>query len=514
MMLNVIKDTVRGILVGIVVFVIITIIYYSNQGQVSLDKALWSRLILTLVYTMVLFIANASFFRWIRRHHKFKINANSLFLITSIGAVLLSYICLVVLNFGVQFVVNGATIEEFLIHDKLEDYLIPLAVSFIVGVAFSGFHLYRSRQESKFKQQKFIAGAATAQFDALKSQLDPHFLFNSLNVLNSLIEENTEAAQKFTTLLSKVYRYVLEQKSKELVTVEEELNFAKAYMTLVRMRFENSIVFEVAQNINFQAKVVPCSLQLLLENAIKHNQITQDSPLVIKIYQKDNYLIVSNNYKPKAVIKHSIGVGLVNIKQRYALLTAREVEVGKSDCEFSVKLPLLTKRVKMEQIQEVYIDEKRYALAKKKVEELKGFYGNLTAYIFVIPFLIWVYFITYSGFPWIVFPVVGWGIGIVLHGLEVFNYHPFISKETDSIKYKKLKEFYTNLTAYVLVIPFLAWINHITSPEFSWVIFPIIGWGIGLAIHGMEAYNYHPFLGKDWEEKKMKEIMNKDNKNK
>src|SRR5690606_26670456 len=119
MMLKLIKDTVRGFLVGIVVFVIITIIYYSNEGQVSFNQVLWSRLVLTLVYTMVLFIANASFFRWIRRQNKFKINANSLFLITSIGAVLLSYICLVVLNFGVQFIVNGATIQEFLINDKL-----------------------------------------------------------------------------------------------------------------------------------------------------------------------------------------------------------------------------------------------------------------------------------------------------------------------------------------------------------------------------------------------------------
>jgi len=514
MMLNVIKDIVRGFLVGIVVFVIITIIYYGNEGQVSFNEILWSRLILSLIYTIVLFIANASFFRWIRRQNKFKINPNTLFFITSLGAVLLSYACLVVLNFGVQYFVNGATIREFLIQDRMEYYVIPLAVSFLVGVAFSGFHLYRSKQESKFKQQKFIAGEATAQFDALKSQLDPHFLFNSLNVLNSLIEENPEAAQKFTTLLSKVYRYVLEQKSKELVSVEEELNFAKTYMTLVRMRFENSIVFEIAQDINFQAKVVPCSLQLLLENAIKHNQITQESPLVVKIFQKGQYLVVTNNNQPKAVIKHSIGVGLVNIKQRYALLTARDVEVEKSVSNFSVKLPLLTKRVKMEQIQEIYIDKKRYAIAKKKIEDLKGFYGNLTSYIFVIPFLVWVYYTTYTGFPWIVFPVVGWGIGLIMHGLEVFNYQPFISKDTDREKAKKLKGFYANLTAYLLVIPFLAWINHITSPDFTWVIFPIIGWGIGLAVHGMEVYNYHPFLGKDWEDKKMKEFMDKENQNK
>src|SRR5690606_8485399 len=396
----------------------------------------------------------------------------------------------------------------------LEYYTVPLLISFLIGAAFSGFHLYKSRQETKVKEQKVLAGAATAQFDALKSQLDPHFLFNSLNVLNSLIEENPESAQKFTTLLSKVYRYVLEQKSKELVSVEEELDYAKIYMTLVRMRFENSIIFEVAQGIDFKANVVPCSLQLLLENAIKHNQITQDSPLTITISQQGNYLVVTNNFKPKNVIKHSTGVGLVNIKQRYALLTERKVEVVKTETNFSVRIPLLTKRIKMEQIQEVYLDNKRYAKAKKKVEDLKAFYGNLTSYMLIIPFLIWIYYITNPGFPWIVFPVVGWGIGVVMHGMSVYEYHPFIGKHIDKVRAKKMRDFYSNLTAYILVIPFLAWINYRVSVGFPWIVFPVVGWGIGVIIHGMEAYNYHPILGKDWEQRKMKELMKKDNSNK
>lgn len=502
MIFNVVKDTVRGFFLGIVVFLIITMVDYSNGAHITLNWILWSKLIFTQLYTIVLFVANASFFRWLRNQNKFKIHANTLFLISSIGAVLLSYICLFVLNFGVKLMANVTTIES---------YLVPLAISFLVGVAFSAFHLYKTRQETKVKQQEFIAGAATAQFDALKNQLDPHFLFNSLNVLSSLIEENTESAQKFTTLLSKVYRYVLEQKSKELVSVEEELNFARTYMTLVRMRFENSIVFEVEPNINFEARVVPLSLQLLLENAIKHNQVTQDAPLKVKIFQQGNYLIISNNYNPKTVIKHSVGVGLVNIKQRYGLLTERKVVVEKSDAFFRVKIPLLTKRIKMEQIQEVYLDNKRYSVAKKKVEELKEFYGNLTAYVLVIPFLIWIYYITNSDFPWVVFPIVGWGIGVTMHGLEVFSYHPFLSKDLDKARRKKLKGFYGNLTAYVLVIPFLTWINYITNTGFPWIIFPTVGWGIGVAVHGMEVYNYHPFLGKNWEERKMKELMNKDN---
>lgn len=505
MIVNLVKDIIRGFLLGIVVFLIITMIDYSNNGYIVANWILWLKLGITQVYTIVLFVVNASFFRWIRTQNTYKLHYNSIFLISTIGAVLLSYACLFVLNFGVQLMVGITTIES---------YVMPLVISFLVGFTFSGLHFYKSRQENKVDEQKFIAGAATAQFDALKNQLDPHFLFNSLNVLSSLIEENPESAQKFTTLLSKVYRYVLEQKSKELVSVEEELNFARTYMTLVRMRFENSIVFEVESNINFEAKVVPLSLQLLLENAIKHNQVTQDSPLKVKISQQGDYLIVSNDFKPKSVIKHSIGVGLINIKQRYGLLTERKVEVLKSATDFTVKLPLLTKRIKMEQIQEIYIDEKRYANAKKKVEQLKGFYGNITAYIFVIPFLIWLYFVTDPGFPWIVFPIIGWGIGVVMHALEVFNYHPFISLDVDKEKAKKLKGFYANLFAYVMVIPFLGWINYITNPGFPWVIFPILGWGIGVAIHAMEAFNYHPILGKNWEERKLKELMNKDNRNK
>src|SRR5690606_36422983 len=126
MILNVIKDIVRGFLVGIVVFVIITIIYYSNEGQVSFNEILCSRLILSLIYTIVLFIANASFFMCIRRQNKFKINPNSLFFITSLGAVLLSYACLVVLHFWVQYFVNAAPIREFFITDRMEYNVIPL----------------------------------------------------------------------------------------------------------------------------------------------------------------------------------------------------------------------------------------------------------------------------------------------------------------------------------------------------------------------------------------------------
>lgn len=162
----------------------------------------------------------------------------------------------------------------------------------MVTSVFLAIYYYRFKQESKVKEQKIIAGTASAKFDALKNQLDPHFLFNSLNVLTSLIEENPDAATKFTTSLSKVYRYVLEQKNKDLVSVEEELEFARLYMTLIKMRFEDSIVFMLPDKlINPEAKVVPLSLQLLLENAVKHNIVTPSKKHTFQSQKKTETLL-------------------------------------------------------------------------------------------------------------------------------------------------------------------------------------------------------------------------------
>src|SRR5690606_4484791 len=122
----------------------------------------------------------------------------------------------------------------------------------------------------------------------------------SLNVLTSLIDEQPHVAQRFTNSLSKIYRYVLEQKNKELVSVEEELDFAREYMDLLKIRFENSITYSMPERVsNTEAKVVPLSLQLLLENTIKHNVVSENRPLHIKIYEEGNYLVVENNLQKK-----------------------------------------------------------------------------------------------------------------------------------------------------------------------------------------------------------------------
>lgn len=321
--------------------------------------------------------------------------------------------------FLMRFVVSQKPIFLFYQEETFAKYPIAFIVAFLATYAFYSYYVHQQTQKQKIKEQTFLAGSATAQFDALKNQLDPHFLFNSLNVLTSLIEENPDLAQKFTTSLSKVYRYVLEQKNKDLVTVDEELDFARTYVSLLKMRFENSIVFEIPEkSSNPDAKLVPLSLQLLLENTVKHNKVNPEHPLHIKIYESNGSLVVENNLQPKEVLGKSSGVGLRNIQQRYQILSTREVLIDKTTTNFRVQLPLLTKT---SPIMKTQTAGDSYIRARKKVEELKEFYSSLVSYIVVIPFLVFINYRTYWEFKWFWFAAIGWGIGLAFHAFKVYG---------------------------------------------------------------------------------------------
>lgn len=270
-------------------------------------------------------------------------------------------------------------------------------------------------------EQKLIAKSANAQFESLKNQLDPHFLFNSLNVLSSLIDENPNQAQRFTASMSKIYRYVLEQKDKELVTVEEEIDFAKIYCDLLKTRFEDSVsfVFNV-KDTDLKSFVVPLSLQLLLENCIKHNFATSAKPLNITIYSENGYLMIENNLQQREQVKDSAGIGLSNIVQRYSLLTKSNVFIEKSNEFFRVKIPILTQKITAMNTQPT-TESIAYQNASKRVKELKGFYGNLTSFCLIIPFLIVVNLWTAPQYHWFWWAIMGWSIGLISHALRVFG---------------------------------------------------------------------------------------------
>ena len=390
---------------------------YESLNEALIDFSIYQ------LYAFVLGYSNLIFFGYLEGLSWKKTDRIKRIVIGIIGSTIITLIGLFILRVLTIVVFYGKAFSEFIADERLKYYQFGLWITLTIVIIFHIIYFYNRYQQNKIKEQKVIAGTASAKFDALKNQLDPHFLFNSLNVLTSLIEENPENAQKFTTSLSKVYRYVLEQKDKELVSVDEELNFAKTYMSLLKMRFEDSIIFEMPEQAsNPESKVVPLSLQLLLENAVKHNMVTTNKPLHIKIYEDGNYLVVENNLQLKDIVKKSSGVGLSNIMQRYDLLTNKKIDIIKEANRFAVAIPMLTKQISFMETRKIQNEQDAYYRAQKRVEELKGFYSNILSYCVVIPFLAFINYRTYWGFQWFWFPVLGWGIGIIFHAFGIFGY--------------------------------------------------------------------------------------------
>ena len=337
-------------------------------------------------------------------------------------------------------VISGHNIDRFFSGRYLWQHVFYIILSFGVSafIHARGFMIqWKNSVKQESTKQEIVAKTETAKFESLKNQLDPHFLFNSLNVLTSLIGENPQQAERFTTKLSKVYRYVLEQRNKDLVPIEEELKFAKTYMELLGMRFEEAVQFNIPDNIsNNELKIVPLSLQLLLENAVKHNVVSTSKPLTINIYEEGSYLIITNNVNPKEAIGKSTKIGLQNIADRYGLITDKGVKIENNNKTFKVSLPLLYKMNNM-----MYTDDlenSKYVRAVKRVEKLKEFYQNIASYCIVIPFLIFINLRFSPGFHWFWFPMFGWGIGLTFHFLEVNNYNVFLGKNWEEKKIEQL----------------------------------------------------------------------------
>ena len=422
MKLEVIKKTALNLLyINIIVSLFIFLI---DPGEKTFERYSVTFLI-SGMYTFFIGLGNGflndyldSKFSWTDETRKRTIAAIVGTLVMNIALV---YFC----NYLNFIVIQGKNPEKFFNGEMnfINWFFINFAIMIsAIGHARGFMAAWKNSTKKEVVEQKLIAKSANAQFESLKNQLDPHFLFNSLNVLDSLIEENPVQAQRFTNSMSKIYRYVLEQKDKELVSVEEEIDFAKTYCELLKTRFEDAVTFDF--NISEEDKkgfVVPLSLQLLLENSIKHNFATSSKPLNIKIFTEKGNLIIENNLQTRELPNTSTGVGLANIVSRYNLLTERNVFVEKSEAFFRVKLPILTEKLNPMNPYTPSQEQLAYEKAAKRVEELKGFYGNLISYCIFIPFLIFINFQTSPKYHWFWWPMLGWGIGVISHGIKTFG---------------------------------------------------------------------------------------------
>jgi sensor histidine kinase YesM len=224
-----------------------------------------------------------------------------------------------------------------------DGFYVSTITTIIILLIYETTYFFSQWKKEVLNAEKLKSQQLKMELSVLKNQISPHFLFNSLNTLITLIEENPKVASDFTEKLSEVYRYILQNKEKELVKLSTELHFVESYLFLLKMRFGNNLNFE--KNISedlLEQYIPPLTLQMLVENAIKHNIVSISKPLTIQIYShKTDTLIVQNTLQKKNFVKDSTQKGLVNIKKRYQFLTRDRVDVITTANYFMVALPLI-----------------------------------------------------------------------------------------------------------------------------------------------------------------------------
>lgn len=226
--------------------------------------------------------------------------------------------------------------------DALLSYIASLIVSALVMTLYEATSFYVQLQRTVAEKAELERQNVESQLESLRNQVNPHFLFNSLNTLIYLIPEDSEKAVRFVQQLSKVYRYVLESRDSKLIPLSEELDFLNSYIFLLKERFGENLQVEIKDlEKKRDAAIVPLTLQMLFENAIKHNVISTGKPLCIEVFAENGHLVVRNNLQKKNQVMDSTGVGLQNIKDRYRMLTDKAVEVITSQQYFTVALPAI-----------------------------------------------------------------------------------------------------------------------------------------------------------------------------
>ncbi len=218
-----------------------------------------------------------------------------------------------------------------------------ITVTIAISAIYEAYYASAMWRRTAIESERLKKESMQAQLETLKNQVNPHFLFNSLNALTSMVHDQPDLAVEFVQKLSKVYRYILEIKDKEMIQLREEMECIHAYQFLLKMRFGDNVRFEIdIPDDQLDCHIVPLSLQILLENAIKHNIISNGKPLTISMsIAKNGNLLVSNNLQKKKMVNGSTKTGIENIRSRYRLLSGKEVDVIITQNHFSVSVPLI-----------------------------------------------------------------------------------------------------------------------------------------------------------------------------
>ena len=237
--------------------------------------------------------------------------------------------------------------SDWISREGVGDYFVSVLIGLFISAIYQAAWFIRLWKQSIIEKEQLKTSQAAAQYEVLNAQVNPHFLFNSLNVLSNLVRTNPEKAEDFIQGLSHVYRYVLDIRKEEAVPLATETEALCNYSALVKTRFGDRITIDDQLSPKLQTgswsdkKIVPLALQMLVENAVKHNGATRKNPLYIKFFIENDWIVVTNNRPPRFETSEGKGVGLANIQERYQLLINKGIVIEDTDDSYTVKLPLI-----------------------------------------------------------------------------------------------------------------------------------------------------------------------------
>lgn len=262
-------------------------------------------------------------------------------------SVILCDLIMVAYMFVFQYITEEILHDECILDKDLKIYffnniMMATVLTILSNLVLEGKYLLEQWRKSLLETETLKRKNIQSQFESLKNQVNPHFLFNSLNALSSLVHTDPLKAEEFIDEFAKIYRYVLDIKDKVLVPLREEYHFIRSFIFLQQIRFEKNLqinfTIEEAQMFHF---IPPLSLQELIENAIKHNEVSEENPLVIDIYTKGDVLVVRNNLQRRMQKIASTKTGLKNITERYQMLSSSKAIFHENESYFTVELPLI-----------------------------------------------------------------------------------------------------------------------------------------------------------------------------
>jgi len=254
-----------------------------------------------------------------------------------------------ILMFFIVDIILGYLVHTFYplhaqVHNEhaVESKIVTVTMIALIFFLYEGIYYFNRSRLVEIKNEKLEKITAEQKLDTLKNQVNPHFLFNSLNTVITMIPEEPDLAINFIQKLSKTYRNILEVRNEKLIPLRQEMQALDSYIYLLKTRFQGKIhIFNTLTEDKMNHFILPLSLQILIENAVKHNVVSSAKPLKIELFAEDNYIVVRNNLQKKDQKYNSTKLGLANIKSRYNLLINKEIEVIETEEYFTVKLPII-----------------------------------------------------------------------------------------------------------------------------------------------------------------------------